>query len=120
MNGDGAHTKMLIKKRGMEMSTWLPIVNKKQRILFVIGTISAIIGSLLYLGALIILVLYLQPYEVTSTDISDFYFYQRLICSLLISGFVLIICGIILISYTRSSYYSKKWIIYRRIDNNNV
>ena len=102
------------------MSKWLPIVNKKQRILFVMGTISAIIGSLLYLGALIILVLYFQPYEVTSTDISEFYSYQRLFYSLLVSGFVLIISGIILILYTRSSYYSKKWMVFRRIDNNNV
>ena len=102
----------------VDKGTWLPIVNKKQKRIFIIGIISTLIGFILMFGSYIVNLFFIQNYEVTGSDISDFNSYIRLSYFLLIPGTTLAVGGMILIIYTRSSYYRNKWVHFQRIDNN--
>ncbi len=125
MKNDEINTIIVTQGKGSDMSkwlinndNWLPIVNKKQKRIYIIGIISIIVGSILYFGSLFVDLFFIQTYEVTGSDILVFDSYLKLAYLLLISGTSLFVSGTILIIYTRSSYYRNKWVHFQRINNN--
>lgn len=92
----------------------LPIVNKNQRRLFIIGVIASVVGVVLFESSLITNLL-IQNYELTGTDLTEFYSYLYIFYSLLISGLIIMISGWLLLLYTRHPYYEGKWIKFKEV-----
>lgn len=96
----------------------LKIVNKKQRNIFILGSITAIIGFLTFISAQL-LNLYIQSNIPTmnseKSDFDVFFINCRLFYFLLITGSILFLIGWVLILYSKHPYYKNKWYRFKTV-----